>query len=71
MTGRDLVAEPAPAYHRCHDTLPSYRKVRTFRTRSLEISGPAPVNSEADGELIGATPIRFSLLQRYVKVVVP
>jgi diacylglycerol kinase family enzyme len=37
----------------------------------VEISGPAPVNSEADGELIGATPIRFSLLPRYVKVVVP
>lgn len=52
-------------------TLPFYRKVRTFRTRSLEISGPVPVNSEADGELIGATPIRFSLLPRYVKVVVP
>jgi len=52
-------------------TLPSYRKVRTFRTGSVEISGPAPVNSEADGELIGATPIRFSLLPRYVKVVVP
>ncbi len=52
-------------------TLPSYRKVRTFRTRSVEIAGPVPVNSEADGELIGTTPIRFSVLPRYVKVVVP
>ncbi|MGQ0579586.1 MAG: diacylglycerol/lipid kinase family protein [Betaproteobacteria bacterium] len=52
-------------------TLPTYRKVRTYRTRWVEMSGPVPVNSEADGELIGATPIRFSLLPRYVKVVVP
>ncbi len=52
-------------------TLPSHRKVRTFRTRAVEIYGPAPVNGESDGELIGATPIRFSLLPRYVNVVVP
>jgi len=52
-------------------TLPSYRKVRTFRTPSVEISGPIPVNSEADGELIGATPIRFSMMPRYIKVAVP
>ncbi len=52
-------------------TLPTYRKVRTFRTRCVEMSGPVPANSEADGELIGATPIRFSLLPRYVEVVVP
>ncbi|MEK6209563.1 MAG: hypothetical protein AABM64_04180 [Pseudomonadota bacterium] len=48
-----------------------------FQFRSRATTGfdlaaqPAPLNSEADGELIGATPIRFSLLPRYVKVVVP
>jgi diacylglycerol kinase (ATP) len=51
-------------------SLPSYRKVRTFRADAVEVSGPRPVKSEADGELIGATPIRFSVLQRYVNVIV-
>ena len=52
-------------------SLPAYRKVRTFRAAALSISGPAPVNCEADGELIGATPVRFSVLPRHVGVVVP
>lgn len=52
-------------------SLPAYRKVRTFRAESLEISGPQPAMSEADGELIGATPIRFSVLPRHINVIVP
>lgn len=52
-------------------SLPSYRKVRTFRAESVEISGPEPAMSEADGELIGATPIRFSVLPRHINVIVP
>ncbi len=52
-------------------SLPAYRKVRTFRTAAVRISGPAPVNCEADGELIGATPVRLSVLPGHVNVVVP
>lgn len=51
-------------------TLPTYRKVRTLRAEALEILAPAPVNSEADGELIGATPLRFSTLPKQIQVVV-
>lgn len=52
-------------------TLPSHPKVRTFRSRTLEVGGPAPVEAEADGELVGATPIRFEVLPRHIRVVVP
>jgi YegS/Rv2252/BmrU family lipid kinase len=52
-------------------TLPSHPKVRTFRSGTLEVGGPVPVGSEADGELIGATPIRFGVLPRHVRVIVP
>lgn len=52
-------------------SLPSHRKVRTFRTSSLEISGPAPVPCEADGESIGATPVRFGVLPRHIRVIAP
>ena len=52
-------------------SLPSHRKVRAFRTASLEISGPAPVPCEADGESIGETPVRLSVLPRHLRVVAP
>jgi YegS/Rv2252/BmrU family lipid kinase len=52
-------------------SLPSHKKVRTFRADSLEISGPLPVPCEADGEAIGKTPLRLGVLPRHVRVVVP
>jgi diacylglycerol kinase family enzyme len=52
-------------------TLPSYRKVYTLRTAAIEVSGPQAAQGEADGELIGPTPMRFSLLPRHIRVVVP
>lgn len=52
-------------------SLASYRKVRTMRVDSLEIASAVPVNSEADGELIGVTPIRFCVRQRHIHVMVP
>jgi YegS/Rv2252/BmrU family lipid kinase len=49
----------------------SYRKVRTLRTRKLEIAGPEPVGAEADGELLPPTPLCLSVLPHGVRVVVP
>jgi diacylglycerol kinase family enzyme len=50
---------------------PRFRKVRTFRTAALEISGPAPISCEVDGECIRATPMRLGVLPRRICVVVP
>lgn len=52
-------------------SLPRYRKVRSFRAASLEVSGPVPVACEADGEMAGATPVRLGVLPRHVRVIVP
>jgi diacylglycerol kinase (ATP) len=52
-------------------SLPSYKKVRAFRTDSLEISGPSPVSCEADGESIGSTPVKLGVLPRHLQVIVP
>lgn len=48
-----------------------YPKVRTLRTRALEISGRESAGVQADGELLSQTPVRLSVLPHGVHVVVP
>jgi YegS/Rv2252/BmrU family lipid kinase len=72
VLGEISLAELALNVGRLYDgTLPAHPKVRTFRTPVLEVSGPRPVEAEADGELIGTSPIRFGLLPRHIRVIVP
>lgn len=72
VLGRISLPELLLNVHRLYDgSLPRHPKARTFRAESLEVSGPAPVESEADGELAGASPIRFGLLPKHIRVVVP
>lgn len=72
VLGEISLVELALNARRLYDgTLPAHPKVRTFRAASLEVSGPQPVEAEADGELVGASPIRFGLLPRHIRVVVP
>jgi YegS/Rv2252/BmrU family lipid kinase len=52
-------------------SIAQYPKVRTLRTRALEISGREPVPVQADGELLPQTPVRLSVLPHGVRVVVP
>jgi len=52
-------------------TLPLYRKVRTGRVASVEVGAAERVGVQADGELIGHTPVTFSVVPGAVRVVVP
>lgn len=52
-------------------SIASYRKVRTFRTNALDIAGPVPVATEADGELLSSTPVKMSVLGQRIHVVAP
>jgi YegS/Rv2252/BmrU family lipid kinase len=48
---------------------PKYRQISA--ARSLTIRTSPPVNVQADGELIGETPIKITVLPRSVRVIVP
>ena len=52
-------------------SIESYEKVRAFRTNVLEITGPAPAATEADGELLPSTPARVSVLAQRIRIVAP
>ena len=50
-------------------TIASHPKVRTLRTRSITIDAPTPVAVEADGELVGDTPVTLSVLPGALRVI--
>jgi YegS/Rv2252/BmrU family lipid kinase len=52
-------------------TLPEYDKVKTARATQLQVDAVPPALVEADGELLGQTPVEFSVLPRAIRVVVP
>lgn len=52
-------------------TLPQYRKVRMTRAARVRVEAVPPALVEADGELLGHTPVTFSVLPRAIRVVVP
>lgn len=52
-------------------TLHQYRKVTAFLSQTLEVRGMHPVPVEVDGELVGESPVRFTMLPRAARVVVP
>lgn len=52
-------------------TLPLYRKVRTARVARVEVDAVERVAVQADGELIGHTPVTFSVVPGALRVVVP
>jgi diacylglycerol kinase (ATP) len=52
-------------------TLPGYHKVSVARVAQLRVESDPPSRVQADGELLGATPVTFSVLPRAVSVVVP
>lgn len=47
----------------------THPKVHHFRVTSLHVSAPKPVELEVDGELIGTTPIQFSVLPKVLQIV--
>lgn len=48
-----------------------YSDVQYFRTKAVSIESLHPVLVQADGELIGQTPMRFSVVPRALPVIVP
>jgi YegS/Rv2252/BmrU family lipid kinase len=52
-------------------TLPEHPKVKTARATQVRVEAVPPAQVEADGELLGHTPVTFSVLPRAVRVVVP
>jgi YegS/Rv2252/BmrU family lipid kinase len=52
-------------------TLHQYHKVTAFTSDVLEVRGLHPVPVEVDGELVGESPVRFSMLPRAVSVLAP
>jgi YegS/Rv2252/BmrU family lipid kinase len=58
--------------HRLFDgTLPEYDKVKIARAAQLRVEAVPAAQVEADGELLGQTPVTFSVLPRAIRVVVP
>ena len=51
-------------------SLPRYRKVRTARSQQVRVETSPQSGVQADGELLGATPVTFSVLPRAVRVIV-
>jgi diacylglycerol kinase family enzyme len=51
-------------------TVAAHPKVRTLRTASLTLDAPEPLAVEADGELIGTTPVTLSVLPGALRVIV-
>ena len=51
-------------------TIAAHPKVRTLRTTRVSISAPQPLAVEADGELIGQTPVALSVLPGALRVIV-
>jgi len=49
----------------------SHPKLRYFPARSLSVSTDAPIEVEADGELVGLTPAVFEIVPRALRVCVP
>jgi YegS/Rv2252/BmrU family lipid kinase len=52
-------------------TLPEYPKVKTALAAQVRVEAVPPAQVEADGELLGHTPVTFSVLPRAVRVVAP
>ena len=52
-------------------SLPQYRKVRTVRCDRAQVATSPAVRVQADGELLGAAPVTFSVLSRAIRVIVP
>lgn len=50
-------------------TIAAHRKVRTLRGAQVVIDSPHPLAVEADGELIGSTPVTLSVRPRALQVV--
>ena len=55
----ELIRQIPGVYRGRHVTHPKFRH---FRTRSVTISTDPPANLQLDGELLGATPVTFSVL---------
>jgi YegS/Rv2252/BmrU family lipid kinase len=51
-------------------TIAAHPKVRTLRTAVLTLDAPEPLAVEADGELIGNTPVTLSVLPGALRVIV-
>jgi YegS/Rv2252/BmrU family lipid kinase len=51
-------------------TLPEYHKVSVTRAARVRVESEPPARVEADGELLGSTPVTFSVLPRAVRVIV-
>lgn len=52
-------------------TLTQYRKVKSARAASVRVDALPAAKVEADGELLGETPVTFSVVPGAVRVVVP
>ncbi|MBW6493911.1 MAG: diacylglycerol kinase family lipid kinase [Burkholderiaceae bacterium] len=52
-------------------TLPSHPKVEAGTCTTIDVAAPTALGVEADGELIGHTPVTFRVLPRAIRVVVP
>jgi YegS/Rv2252/BmrU family lipid kinase len=52
-------------------TLPHYEKVSVARAAVLRVESSPPARVQADGELLGETPVTFSVLPGAVRVIVP
>jgi diacylglycerol kinase (ATP) len=52
-------------------TLPDYAKVSVARASMVRVESSPPARVQADGELLGHTPVTFSVLPRAVRVIVP
>lgn len=52
-------------------TLPSHPKVEASTCATIDVAAPTALGVEADGELIGHTPVTFRVLPRAIRVVVP
>ena len=52
-------------------TLHEYRKVTAFKSEWLDVRGSRAVPVEVDGELAGESPVRFGILPRAIRVIVP
>ncbi len=52
-------------------TLHRHSKIDIFQVKQIRVEAPMPVGLEADGELLGETPVTFGILPKALRVVAP
>jgi diacylglycerol kinase (ATP) len=61
------------SYRFYNDSITRHRKIEGYQTKEIKVDAmdDGPILLEADGEFLGETPVRISIIQKSLKIIVP